>query len=104
MAQATLLPNTGSVSTGSQVFVTTNTTQVNLEFAPQTNVGFSGTVLIESSTAAQPTSSDWFTIATLVFSAHTSNVDINLYLSNNPWVRARTTVATAGSISVYIAY
>lgn len=104
MAQATLLPNTSTVATGNQVFVTTNTTQVNLEFAPQTNVGFSGTILIESSTAAQPTASDWFTIATLVFSAHTSNVDINLYLSNNPWLRARTTVATAGSVSVYIAY
>jgi hypothetical protein len=104
MAQTTLLPNTSTVSTGASVFVSTNAKQVNMEFAPQINSGFSGTIIIESSTASQPTAGDWFTIATLVFSAHTSVVDINLYLSNNPWIRARTSVATSGSISVYIAY
>lgn len=109
MAQATILPSTSTIATGNQVFVTTATTQVNLEFAPQANVGFTGTVVIESATSAQPISTDWFTIATLVFSAHTTNVDINLYISNNPWLRARTTAnsgqsTVSGSISAYIAY
>jgi hypothetical protein len=104
MAQTTLMPNTASVTTGTGVFVSTNTSIINLEFVPQSGVGFSGTVLIESSTSPNPTSNDWFTIATLVFSAHTTIADINLYLSNNPWIRARISAATIGSISVYLAY
>jgi hypothetical protein len=104
MAQATLLPNTATLTTGAGVFVSTNATLVNLEFAPQSGLGFSGTVVIESSTSPSPGADDWFTIATLVFSAHTSIVDINLYLSNNPWLRARTSVSSIGSISVYLAY
>lgn len=104
MAQTTLLPNTAVVSTGAGVFVTTNTAQANLEFVPQSGVGFSGTVVIESSTAPQPGASDWFSVATLTFSAHTTVLDINLYLTNNPWLRARITTATIGSISIYLAY
>lgn len=104
MAQATLLPNTASVGTGKEVFVTTQATQVNLEFAPQSGVGFTGTVLIESSTAPSPGANDWFTIATFIFSAHTTNLDINLYLNNNPWLRGRVTISTIGSISTYLAY
>lgn len=104
MAQATLLPNTATVRTGNQIFVTTQATQVNLEFVPQSGVGFSGTVVIESSTAPSPGANDWFTIATFIFSAHTNNVDVNLYLNNNPWLRARVTISTIGSISTYLAY
>lgn len=104
MAQTTLLRNTAVVDTGAGVFVTTNTVQANLEFVPQSGVGFAGTVVIESATAPQPGATDWFNIATLEFSAHTTVCDINLYLSNNPWIRARVTVSTFGSISVYIAY
>lgn len=104
MAQATLLPNTATIATGTGVFVSTNTTVANLEFVPQSGLGFSGTVVIESSTSPQPTADDWFTIATLVFSAHTNIVDINLYLSNNPWMRARVSASSIGSVSVYLAY
>jgi hypothetical protein len=105
MAQLTLLPNTGSVATGTGYFISTAVTQANLEFAPQANTGFSGTVYIDSSTAPNPGANDWFTIATLVFSAQTTTVDINLYLSTNPWIRARIAVAPSiGSISVYLAY
>jgi hypothetical protein len=104
MAQTTLMPNTATVATGNSVFVSTATTQANLEFVPLSGTGFTGTVLIESSTAPAPGTNDWFTIATLVFSAHTSIVDINLYLSDNPWIRAHITASTLGSISVYLAY
>jgi hypothetical protein len=104
MAQNTLLRNTATVDTGAGVFVSTATKQANIEFVPLTGTGFTGTVIIESSTAPSPGSSDWFTIATLVFSAHTSILDINLYLSDNPWIRARTSVSTLGSISVYLAF
>ena len=104
MAQTTLLRNTATVDTGAGVFVSTLATQVNLEFVPLSGTGFTGTVVIESSTSPSPGSGDWFTVATLDFSAHTSILDINLYLSDNPWLRARATVTTLGSISVYIAY
>ncbi len=111
MAQVVLMPNTSSASVGAGTFVTTLTTQVNLQFVPQAGLGFSGTVLIQSSTAPNPASTDWFTIATLVFSAHTTTVDINLYLSDNPWLRANIPTGTpsqpnpsVGSISVYAGY
>ena len=104
MAQNTLLRNTAIVATGSEVFVSTLTKQVNLEFVPLTGTGFTGTVVIESSTSPSPGNGDWFAVATLDFSAHTTILDINLYLSDNPWLRARTTVSTIGSISVYLAY
>jgi hypothetical protein len=105
MAQVTLLPNTSTVTTGSSFFLTTAVDRATLQFTPQSNTGFSGIVYIDSSTSPAPTNNDWFTIATLTFSAHTSTVAIDLFLSNNPWVRARISKApTLGSVSVYMAY
>lgn len=105
MAQVTLLPQTGSVNTGTSVKIGTIVDKVNIQFTPQANLGFSGTVLIEGSTAPSPGNDDWFTLVTVALTNHTSVVNFNLFLSNNPWVRARTPAAgTLGSVSVYMAY
>jgi hypothetical protein len=104
MAQVTLMPNTSIVAAGTGAFVGTPVTQANLQFVPQAGVGFSGIVEIDSSSAPNPGSNDWFPIATLVFSAHLTTLDISLYLSNNPWIRANITTSEIGSISVYMAY
>jgi len=98
-----LLPQTGSANKGTPVFIGNGVDEINLQFTPQVNLGFTGTVLIESSTAPNPSDFDWFSIATLVFSGHASTVDINLYISNNPWIRGRTADTVFGSISVYMA-
>ena len=102
MSSVILLPQTTTTATGSSFYVG-SATQANLQFTPQQNLGFTGTVLLESSTAPNPGATDWFTIATLVFSAHTTTVDFNLYLSNNPWVRARVSAASLGAVSIYMA-
>jgi|ERR1700733_1025700 len=104
MAQVTLMPSTAIVATGAGTFVGTITTQINLQFVPQSGVGFSGVVEIDSSTSPNPGGGDWFPIATLTFSAHLTPLDINLYLSDNPWVRANILSTTIGSISVYMGY
>ncbi len=98
MAQVILMPNKAVITVGAGHFVSTQTKQANLQFVPQSGLGFSGTVLIQSSTAPNPGANDWFTIATLVFSAQTTTVDINLYLSDNPWLRANISAAAIGSI------
>lgn len=103
MSNVILMPQTGSIATGASFFVGTSASGATLQFTPQQNVGFSGTVLIESSTAPNPGANDWFTAITLVFSAHTTSAVINAFLSNNPWLRARVTAASIGAISVYMA-
>jgi len=104
MAQFTLMPATGVATVGSSVNISTRTTQVSLQFTPQPALGFSGVVVIDSSSAPNPGISDWFPVATLTFSSHTSSVAINLYVSNNPWLRARIVDPTIGSMSVYMAF
>src|SRR5688572_1514443 len=104
MSLVTLLPQTGSISVGPSFNVGTLTSKLNLQFTPQANLGFSGNVVIETSTAPNPGANDWFTIATVACSAHTTTVSFNLYISNNPWIRARLASATIGKVSVYMAF
>lgn len=103
MPNVILLPQTGIETNGTGQYIGPTVSEVNLQFTPQKNIGFTGTVTIQSSTSPNPGDGDWFPIATLNFSAHTSIVDINLYVSNNPWLRAQTTATAFGSISVYLA-
>lgn len=103
MANVILLPQTGTVNKGAGFLIGTAVSEINLQFSPQVNLGFTGIVIIESSTVPSPGDFDWFPIATLVFSAHTTILDINLFISNNPWIRARTLAPTLGSVSVYMA-
>lgn len=105
MANTTLLPQTGSASTGTGLNIGTHVTTLNLQFSPQSNVGYSGTVLIEGSVAPSPGANDWFLISTIAFTAHTTILDFNLYFTNNPWIRARMPAnGTLGALSVYAAY
>ncbi len=104
MPQVTLMPSAGVATIGSSVNIGTRITQVGLQFTPQPALGFSGAVVIDSSSAPNPGTSDWFPITTLTFSSHTSTVAINLLVNNNPWLRARIVDPTIGSVSVYMAY
>lgn len=104
MAQVTLMPNSSVVATGSSFFVGTAVDRATVQFTPQTNTGFSGVVYLETATAPQPTASDWFVVSTFTFQAHTSIVAIDIFLSNNPWLRIRMAAPTLGSVSVYMAY
>jgi hypothetical protein len=105
MANLTLMPQTGAATSGTSYNISTATTQVNLQFSPQPSAGFTGTVVIDGSTAPSPGASDWFALATLDFSNHTSVVDFNLYFTDTPWIRARLpAAATQGAIAVYLAY
>jgi hypothetical protein len=104
MPQVTLMPQSGVATTGSSFSIGTSTSQVNLQFSPLSAMGFSGTVVLDSSTAPNPGADDWFALCTLVFSAHTSTLNFNLYVSNNPWIRARIVNPSLGAISAYMAY
>lgn len=104
MAQVTLLPQSGVTTTGSSFNIGTSRTQVNLQFTPQAAMGYSGTVVIDSSSAPSPGADDWYPLCTLVFSAHTSTLNFNLYVQNNPWIRARIENPVIGAISAYMAY
>lgn len=105
MSNTTLLPQTGSATTGSSLNIGTNVSTLNLQFSPQASIGYSGTVIIEASTAPSPGANDWFTIATVAFTAHTTVLDFNLYFTNNPWIRARMpSNGTLGAMAVYAAY
>lgn len=104
MAQISLMPNASIATVGASFFVGTAVDRATVQFTPQTNLGYSGTVVIDSSTAPSPGANDWFPIMTLVFSAHTSSVSLDVFLNNNPWLRARVVSPTLGSVSVYLAY
>jgi len=105
MTNLTLMPLTGAASTGTAYNIGTSITQANFQMTPQASAGFSGTIVLEGSSSPSPTVNDWFNLATLVFSAHNSTVDFNMYFTNTPWIRARLPAAgTQGAISVYMAY
>jgi hypothetical protein len=105
MTNITLMAQNGAATVGTGFNIGTAVTTMNLQFSPQPSAGFAGTVLIDASTAVSPGASDWFTIATFVFNAHTTVVDLNIYFTNNPWIRARLPAnATQGAIAVYAAY
>jgi hypothetical protein len=105
MANLTLMAQNGAATVGPAFFIGTAVTTVNIECSPQPSAGFGGTVIIDGSTVPNPGSSDWFAIATMVFSAHTSVLDFNLYFTNNPWIRCRVPAnASQGAIAVYLAY
>jgi hypothetical protein len=105
MANITLMGLNGLATVGTGFNIGTVVTTANLQFTPQASAGFSGTVIIDGSTAVSPGTNDWFPIVTLVFTAHTTVLDFNLYFTNNPWIRCRVPAnATAGAIAVYMAY
>jgi hypothetical protein len=105
MANLTLMAQNGLATVGTGFNIGTAVTTVNLQFTPQASAGFSGQVVIDGSAAPSPGASDWFPIATLNFTAHTTLLDFNLYFTNNPWIRARLPAnATLGAVSIYLAY
>lgn len=105
MANLTLMAQNGAASTGTGFNIGTLVTTLNLQLSPQASAGFSGTVIIEGSSAPSPGANDWFPMATMLFQAHTSTLDFNLYFTNNPWIRARLPAnASQGAIAIYAAY
>jgi len=103
MALTTLLAETGVAGTvGSSALVSTTVTSRQLQFNPKTGQGFSGTLIVEGSSAGSPGNSDWSQLAEVIFSAHTQNFVITMQTSI-PWMRVRVTAGTLGAVSVYMA-
>lgn len=100
MAFSTLLPQVGTVTTGTATLFSTSDSRRNLQFNPQPGVGFSGTVVIEGSSAGQPGSGDWVQLAEVVFSAHTQNVSLDFF-TDQPWMRAKTSAVSSGAVAVF---
>ena len=97
----TLLPQNGTAGTvGTATLFDSAATTRTLQFNPQSTLGFTGTVVIEGSSAGSPGSNDWVSLANVVFSAHTQNFSINMF-TGMPWMRARITAGTVGAVSVY---
>jgi hypothetical protein len=105
MAQVTIMPQTGAATTGTGVFLGSAVTTANIQCTPQANVGFSGTVLIEASSATSPGNNDWATVTTLTFTNHTNVLNFDMFFTNKPWLRARLPAnGTLGAVSVYLVY
>lgn len=100
MTLVTLLPQSGTAGTIGSGALIGATDQQNLQFNPQPGVGFSGTVVIEGSAAGSPGASDWVQLASVIFSAHTQNVSINMF-NSMPWMRARLAAGTIGAVAVF---
>lgn len=100
MAVKTLLPQTGNVGVGSTVnFPTSDTVRV-IQVNPQAGHGFSGTLVIEGSSAASPGNNDWVSVATIVMMGHTQNFSLDIQ-SSVTWMRARISASTSGAVAVY---
>lgn len=100
MAVKTLLSQTGVVGAGPiQSFPGADDVRI-VQFNPQVGIGFSGSVVIEGSYAARPSSNDFQALATVTFTGHTANFSLDID-SDAPWVRARVATASVGAISVY---
>jgi hypothetical protein len=104
MAQVTLLPQTGTQGTVGTAVLIGSASVLNVQFNPQNNIGFSGTVLLNGSVVPSPGVSDWFNLATVACSGQTTNFDIDMYLTAIPWVQVVLSAGTLGAISVYAAY
>jgi hypothetical protein len=105
MSNLTLMAMSGAASTGAAFNIGTSVSTLNIQCTPQASIGFSGTVLLSGSTAVNPGASDWFPIATMIFNAHTTVLDFNLYFTNNPWIQVSLPAnATFGAVAVYAAY
>ncbi len=105
MTNVTLMAQNSLAVTGTSFNIGTKVTTANLQFSPDPSNGYTGTIIIDGSTAPSPGATDWFPMATLNFNVHTTILDFNIYFTNNPWIRARMpSNATQGSIAVYAAY
>lgn len=71
-----------------------------IQFNPQVNQGFSGSVVIEGSFAAVPGNNDFTEILTVTFTGHTQNLTLEVQ-SNAPSIRARIATSTQGAIAVF---
>lgn len=71
-----------------------------IQFNPDINQGFSGSVVIEGSYASVPSNTDFNTIMTVTFTGHQSNLTLEVE-SNAPHLRARIATSTGGSIAVF---
>ena len=105
MTLLTMLPQTGTAGTvGTAQIIGTNTTVINLQFNPQLNVGFTGSLVVEGSNVATPGANDWILLVTGIFTAQTSNVSINMNTSIT-WLRVRLpSGSTSGAISAYASF
>lgn len=103
MASKLLLSKTGVAGTlgQNQNFPGSDSIRI-IQFTPEQGVGFTGTVIVETSIAVSPASTDFTQVATVTFSAHTSNLILEL-ASNAPSVRVRipSGISTTGSVTVY---
>ncbi len=70
------------------------------QFNVDPNVGFSGSVTIESSYAASPGNNDFQTAVEVTFTAHQSNFSMDVEL-DAPWIRARLVTSTVGTVTVF---
>lgn len=101
MATVTLLPENGTAGTvGASALFGSGSTKRNLQFNPKTVVGFTGTVLIEGSSAGSPGATDWVTLAEVVFSAHSQNFSVDMF-TDVPWMRAKVTAGSTGAVSIF---
>lgn len=71
-----------------------------VQFNPQVGQGFSGSVVIEGSFAAQPGNNDFNQILSATFTGHTNNLTLEVQ-SNAPTIRARIVTSTQGAIAVF---
>lgn len=100
MAIKTLLSQTGVVGAGATTAFPGSDNIRTVQFNPLVGAGFSGSVVIEGSYAAQPGNNDFVTLATVTFTAHTQNLSLDIQ-SDAPNLRARIASSQTGAIAVY---
>jgi hypothetical protein len=71
-----------------------------VQFNPMAGNGFSGTVKIEQSYSTSPAATDYATLMTVDFTAHTTDLIIEA-VSNAPSIRATISAYTSGGIAIY---
>lgn len=100
MAIKTLLTQTSIVGPGTAVNFNGADNVRTIQFNPQIGQGFTGSVVIEGSFAANPGANDFQALASVTFTAHMTAFSLDIQ-NSAPWIRARIATSTAGAISVY---
>lgn len=100
MALSTLLRETGVVGAGPTLYFSEVDKVREFQVVPHP-AGFSGTIIIEGSSAATPGASDWFPLAKLTLKGHVKSFAFDLHV-NRPWMRVNVVDSKMNTIAVHV--
>lgn len=96
----TLLRETGVVGAGAANLFSEVDKVREFQIVPNP-AGFSGVIIIEGSSAAEPGASDWFPMAKITLQGHARTFAFDLHV-NRPWMRVNVVESKMNTIAVHV--